>query len=187
MASGLEIGANAVNALSILLAARNSIHTWWTGILGCALFGSLFFLSRLYADSLLQLFFIVTSAVGWWQWLAGGDNREALPVTRVAWSSIMLSILAASVVAGGYGYLLWRFTDAFAPFLDSLILALSVAAQILLMYRKYESWWFWLAVNTLSVVLFGVRGLWVTAGLYTIFWINAAIALVRWRRLVASQ
>jgi nicotinamide mononucleotide transporter len=62
-----------------------------------------------------------------------------------------------------------------------------VAAQILLMYRKYESWWFWLAVNTLSVLLFGVRGLWVTAGLYTVFWMNAAIALVRWRRLVVSQ
>jgi nicotinamide mononucleotide transporter len=99
----------------------------------------------------------------------------------------MLAILAASVIAAGYGYLLWRFTDAFAPFLDSLILALSVAAQILLMYRKYESWWFWLAVNTLSVVLFGVRGLWITAGLYTVFWINAGIALVRWRRLVVAQ
>jgi nicotinamide mononucleotide transporter len=94
--TALEIVANAANALSILLAARNSIHTWWTGILGCALFGSLFFLSRLYADSLLQLFFIVTSAIGWWQWRAGGDNRQALPVTRVAWSSIMQSILAAA-------------------------------------------------------------------------------------------
>jgi hypothetical protein len=28
MTSGLEIGANAANALSILLAARNSIQFW---------------------------------------------------------------------------------------------------------------------------------------------------------------
>jgi HTH-type transcriptional repressor of NAD biosynthesis genes len=27
-----EVCANGVNALSILLAARNSVHTWWTGI-----------------------------------------------------------------------------------------------------------------------------------------------------------
>ena len=33
-----EIAANAFNAVSILLAARNSLHTWWTGIVGCALF-----------------------------------------------------------------------------------------------------------------------------------------------------
>jgi nicotinamide mononucleotide transporter len=185
--TALEIGANAVNAASILLAARNSIHTWWTGILGCLLFGMVFFLSRLYADTLLQILFVGTSAVGWWQWLSGGAGGKALPVTREAWSRIILVLLAAIIVAAAYGYALWRFTDAFAPFIDSLILTLSVTAQLLLMYRKYESWWFWLIVNTLSVVLFSARGLWITAALYTAFWINSVVALARWRRLVAAS
>jgi nicotinamide mononucleotide transporter len=187
MISGLEIGANAVNALSILLAARNSVHTWWVGIIGCALFGVLFFMSRLYADTLLQVLFIATSAVGWWQWRSGGSNGGTLPVTRISWPRMLLVIAVATVVAAGYGYLLWRFTDAFAPFIDSLILTLSIAAQILLMDRKYESWWFWLLVNVLSIALFSIRELWITAGLYTAFWINAAVALVRWRRLVILQ
>lgn len=52
--TGLEIAANAVMAASILLAARNSVHTWWTGIIGCSLFGFLFWHTRLYADVLLQ-------------------------------------------------------------------------------------------------------------------------------------
>jgi nicotinamide mononucleotide transporter len=133
----------------------------------------------------LQLFFIGTSLVGWWQWLAGGVQGKALPVTRAAWHSVIRVILAAVFTAAGYGYALWRFTDAFAPFVDSLILTMSVAAQLLLMRRKYESWWFWLTVNTLSVALFSARGLWITAGLYSAFWINAAVALVRWKRLVA--
>jgi nicotinamide mononucleotide transporter len=187
MTTGLEIGANAVNALSILLAARNSVHTWWIGMVGCVLFGMVFFLSHLYADTLLQLFFIGTSALGWRQWLAGGGHGEALRITRIAWSRILLIIPAAAAVAAGYGYVLWRFTDAFAPFVDSLILTLSVTAQFLLMYRKYESWWFWLTVNSLSVVLFGARGLWITAGLYMAFWMNAVIALVRWRRFVVAS
>lgn len=187
MTSALEVSANAVNALSIILAARNSIHTWWTGILGCALFGAVFYLSHLYADTLLQVFFIGTSAAGWWRWKSGGGNGKALPVTHVAWPLILLVSLAAMVIAAGYGYVLWRFTDAFAPFIDSLILALSVSAQILLVLRKYESWWFWLIVNTLAVALFSIRGLWLTAGLYSAFWINAAVALVRWRRRVAPS
>lgn len=186
MTTGLEISANAANALSILLAARNSIHTWWVGIVGCVLFGVVFFLSRLYADALLQLFFVGTSFLGWWQWLAGGAEGKALPVTRVAWQSVIRVVSAAVFIAVGYGYALWRFTDAFAPFVDSLILTLSVAAQLLLMRRKYESWWFWLAVNTLSVALFSARDLWVTAGLYSAFWINAVVALVRWKRLITS-
>lgn len=185
VAPGLEVGANAVNALSILLAARNSIHTWVTGIIGCILFGVLFFLSRLYADTVLQVFFIATSAVGWRQWRGGGGGR-ALPVTRVSSASLFLILLASVGVASVYGYVLWRFTDAFAPFLDSVILVLSVAAQLLLMQRKYESWWCWLLADTLAVTLFGIRGLWITAALYSLFWINAALALLRWRRLVAA-
>ena len=38
----LELAANAVTATSIFLAARNNEHTWWTGIIGCTLFGMLF-------------------------------------------------------------------------------------------------------------------------------------------------
>ena len=41
--SGAELGANALNTVSILLAGRNSAHTWWTGIVGCVLFGVVFF------------------------------------------------------------------------------------------------------------------------------------------------
>ncbi len=54
-------------AVSIFLAGRNNIHSWWTGIVGCALFSVLFFESQLYADVALQLFFIVTCVIGWRQ------------------------------------------------------------------------------------------------------------------------
>ena len=64
----LEISANVMTTVAILLAGRNSIHTWWTGIVGCLLFCFLFYQSLLYADVVLQMFFIVTSMVGWWGW-----------------------------------------------------------------------------------------------------------------------
>ena len=34
----LELAANIAVAGSILLAGRNNVHTWWLGIVGCALF-----------------------------------------------------------------------------------------------------------------------------------------------------
>jgi len=181
-----EAAANAVNAASVLLAARNSVQTWWTGILGCALFALLFFDARLYADTLLQGFFIGTSALGWWQWRRGWHGRE-LPVTHATSQALLLSCAAALAVALGYGWLLRRFTNAYAPFIDSTVLTFSVLAQLLLMRRHYESWWVWLLVDTMSVALFAVRGLWVTAALYLAFWVNAVVALVCWRRLVTAR
>jgi nicotinamide mononucleotide transporter len=177
-----EIAANAFVAAAIFLAGRNNIHTWWTGIVGCALFAWVFFEAKLYADVTLQAFFIVTSLLGWWRWLHGNTGR-ALPVRFSAPGLLAASGAAAAAVALGYGYLLLRFTDAYAPFLDSVVLAFSVLGQLLMMERRVENWWAWLLVNTIAVPLYASRGLAVTAVLYAAFWVNAAVSLLKWRDL----
>ena len=185
MTSSLEIAANVANAGSIILAARNNVHTWWVGIVGCILFGWVFFCSQLYADVTLQAFFIVTSIIGWRMWVRG-QSGDVLPVRRTRPLPLVGMLVAGTLASAVYGWLLHRFTDAYAPFLDSVVLAFSVLGQLLLMGRRYESWWCWLLVNSIAVPLYLTRGLTVTAVLYTAFWINAIVALIRWRRLIIS-
>jgi nicotinamide mononucleotide transporter len=180
---GLEIAANALNAASILLAGFNSVHTWWVGILGCLLFGWVFFHTQLYADVTLQGFFVATSAIGWRSWLRG-EGGHAMPVRHTQPVSLTGMLIAASILAVIYGALLHRFTNAYAPFLDSIVLAFSILGQFLLVRRRYEAWWCWLLVNSISVPLYLSRGLKVTAVLYAAFWINALISLIRWRKLI---
>ena len=182
MSRGWEVTANAFNALSILLAGRNSVHTWWSGIVGCLLFGYVFFQSKLYADTTLQAFFVVTCAIGWWNWqrkAAGSDK----PVVRTAPRALLVMTLAAFAFAGGYGFLLQRYTDAYAPVPDSIVLAFSVFGQLLLMGRRVETWWCWILVNAIAVPLYFSRGLTLTAVLYAGFLVNAVFSLRHWRRL----
>jgi len=185
MPPALEIGANVATAVSILLAARNSVHTWWTGIAGCALFALLFYGTQLYADVVLQAFFIATSVLGWWNWLRGDAGRP-LPITRA--DPAMLAATAAGGVAAtaGYGALLHYFTDAYAPFVDSAVLVFSVIAQLLLMQRRLESWAFWLLVNSIAVPLYASRELYLTAALYAAYWVNAVVAWLTWRRRMGA-
>jgi nicotinamide mononucleotide transporter len=178
----VEIAANFFNAASIFLAGRNSIHMWWATIVGCVLFAFVFYEALLYADVTLQAFFIGTAGIGWWRWLHGYSG-SALPVRHSSRALIAGGIAAGVVVTLGYGWLLSRFTDAYAPFIDSIILAFSVLGQLLLMDRRVESWWCWLLVNTIAVPLYASRGLNVTAVLYTAFWINAVVSLRHWTRL----
>jgi nicotinamide mononucleotide transporter len=177
-----EIAANVFVAAAIFLAGRNSVHTWWTGIIGCSLFAFVFYESRLYADVTLQIFFILTSIVGWWKWMRGNEGAE-LPVRFSRPSSLLAWTWVAALAAIGYGVLLHRFTDAYAPFLDSMVLAFSVLGQLLMMERRVENWWCWLLVNTIAVPLYASRGLRLTAVLYAAFWVNAIVSLVKWRRL----
>ena len=185
----LEIAANVVTTLSIWLAARNSRHTWSTGIVGCALFGVQFYLTQLYADATLQVFFLVTSVIGWRQWrqAARGEAAVERPVTRASMRSLAALAVAAAVVTAAYGGLLHRYTNAYQPYVDAAVLALSVVAQCLLMLRKIENWAFWIAVNTLSVPLFASRGLTLTAVLYAAYWFNAWYGGWRWHRQLRAE
>lgn len=181
--SPLEGAANALATLSILLAARNHRGTWASGIAGCLLFAWLFFESRLYADVLLQVFFVVTSATGWWGWDA---QSQRLPIRTTSRRALIQLGIAGLLAGVAYGALLWRFTDAAAPIADSLVLSLSVIAQLLLMRRRIETWPFWVVVNLIAVPLYASRGLQLTAALYAAYFFNALWAWRHWRRLAAA-
>jgi nicotinamide mononucleotide transporter len=184
--STLEVTANVVTTASILLAGRNSVHTWWTGIIGCALFTLLFYQSQLYADVVLQLFFVGTSALGWQQWLRG-VRGQPLVVSNSSRSLLLGAILIGIAITVGYGALLYKFTDAYAPFVDSAVLVFSVIAQLMLMQRKRETWLFWIVVNSIAIPLYASRDLLLTSALYATYWVNALVSWFAWRRIVRTQ
>lgn len=180
MISPLEIAANVLMTASIFLAGRNNIHSWWIGMLGCLLFAVLFYQVNLYADVLLQLFFIVTCAIGWLQWRRGNGGKP-LPITRTGWRSLAWVVPAGIAAVAIYGLLLHRWTNAYAPFIDSAVLVFSIIAQFLLMNRRIETWAFWLLVNTVAVPLYYSRELYLTSVLYAAYWVNALVSWYWWR------
>lgn len=185
MIAPLELAANGFVAVSILLAGRNNVHTWWTGIVGCTLFGALFARNRLYADVALQAFFVATSVVGWWKW-ARGDHGEPLPITHAGAANLLWTVPVGIAATTGYGALLHFTTNAYAPFLDSAVLVFSVIGQVLMMQRRVENWAFWLLVNSIAAPLYLSRDLVLTAVLYAGFWINAIVSWRSWYRLAAQ-
>lgn len=185
--STLEVAANVFNLISIVMARRNSVHTWWSGIVGCVLFGILFFQVQLYADVSLQIFFVVTSLLGIWNWQHGGDEKAELPISRMNWKHFVSLVALALVCTGAYGAALYRWTDASFPFVDSIVLTLSILAQFLLMGRKLENWLVWIVVNSVAIPLYASKELYLTATLYTFFLGNAVYGWYTWKRLLKAQ
>ena len=194
--SAYEMWANILTVVCIFLAGRNNVHTWWTGIVASILFGIVFYQANLYADVTLQVFFVVTSFIGWYNWITkdnlydmsvDGENLELVvktettPVTYADSGLMSTYIFLAFLVALGYGWILHTYTNAFAPWIDSTVLTFSIVAQLLLMSRKVQNWPVWVLVNTLSVPLYFSRELYLTSALYAIFFVNA---LVSWRTWV---
>lgn len=185
--SYLEWAAIATTTLCIILAGRNNVHTWWTGIVACILYGVLFFEQKLYADVTLQVFFVATSLYGWFYWGVNDLVQERSTPPDYASKKYMLVSLGVGVVGAlVYGWLLHTFTDAWAPFIDSGVLTGSIVAQFLLMRRNVQTWPMWIVVNTLSVPLYFSRELYVTSLMYGVFWINAVWSWYNWRNLASK-
>lgn len=182
-----EIAGNAFTLASVYLARRNSVHTWWTGLIGVSLYGVLFFGEKLYADTVLQGFFFASCLVGWWQWTRGGADATALPVTTLSAGARLGVVVAVAAASGAAGWAFSTYTDAALPFADSFILGGSVVAQLLLVRRKIDSWAVWIAVDVVAVAVYAVKGLYLTSGVYAILLVLCVLAVAEWRGLLAAQ
>ena len=156
---------------------------WPLAIAASLLYALLFAHSRLYGEASLQIFFVVIAAWGWWQWLRGtGDDGQALRVHRLSVRDRWRAVAATALAWPAAGLLLHRMTDSDVPFLDALPTVASVTGQLLLGRKLVENWPTWLFVNGVSVLLFAVKGLWLTVILYALF---AALSVAGWRAWAA--
>ncbi|HEX9987556.1 MAG TPA: nicotinamide riboside transporter PnuC [Chloroflexia bacterium] len=180
--SPAEIIGVVFGLLSVWLTVKRSIWCWPTGIVSVAAFAILFFDIKLYADMGLQIFFLATSFMGWYYWLRGGRNQTELPISTLTPSQVALIGvgLVASVFA--VGYLFSMYTDAHIPFWDATASGMSVLAQLLLMRKKLESWYLWIAVDVLSIGIYIYKDVLLTAGLYVVFLLLAIGGLLEWRK-----
>ena len=175
----LEIVAFGLSIAMVLANLRVDPVGWPLAIASSLLYALLFADSRLYGEASLQLFFVVVSVWGWWQWLrAIGDDGAPLRVHRLARAQAIRATLATLAAWPLLGLLLLKTTDSDVPFLDALPTVGSIAGQFLLGRKLVENWAVWLLVNLFSVGLFAYKGLWLTVLLYALF---AALSLVGWR------
>ena len=186
----LETAANLMTVICIFFAGKNHSWTWPTGILASILFGVLFWNAQLYADVTLQGFFIWSSIAGWVIW---AKNIKTLvpvpqtPINKASTTKMVLMLGSAVLVAGAYGFLLHKFTNAYAPWIDSLVLTLSIVAQLLLVARSVQNWPVWIAVNALSVPLYWSRELYMTSILYAVFFVHALWAWKQWLNEIEAE
>jgi nicotinamide mononucleotide transporter len=168
-------------AWSVWLLAKNRPAGWWVGLVGCALYGAVFFNVRLYAEVLIQIFYFITSVQAIYIWLRGGENRTERLVGRVPLPWLIgagVAIVAGTLVLR---HILIELRGA-APFWDALTTVLSITAHLFLMGRFVESWYLWITVDVIYVPLYASRELYVTSILYAIFLGMATNGLRNFRR-----
>jgi nicotinamide mononucleotide transporter len=181
--SWLEIVAFVLAVWMVVCNIRVDPTAWPLACISSLLYFWLFFHSRLYGESGLQLFFAGVALWGWWQWLHGTlPDGSKLRVRRLSRRGV--AAVGALALAGWplLGLLLARITDTDVPFADAFPTVGSVAGQWLLGRQYVENWPAWIIVNVASVGVFAWKGLWLTVLLYLLFAVMAGFGWRAWAR-----
>ncbi len=164
----------------VWLTVRENIWNWPIGIANSVFFLALFVQARLFADSALQVVYIVLGALGWYWWLRGGTARTALPIARTTPRAAVALAAQGLAATAALTLGLARVGDA-APFWDALTTTLSLVAQYMLTRKLIENWLVWMTADAVYVALYWSRALHLTAGLYALFFALCVAGLVQWR------
>jgi nicotinamide mononucleotide transporter len=173
----------------VWLTTRQNVWAWPIGIANSALFMVLFVPARLYADSALQVVYIVLGFYGWWHWLYGNPAaRDALPVRRTPRAEAALLAGGALAVFVVMGVVLDRVTDTDVPWWDAFPTTLSLVAQYLLTRKYLANWAVWIfGVNLPFLALYWYKDLTLVAGLQLVFIALSVKGWVDWRRALTRD
>lgn len=176
----LEITAMVFTLICVYLATKNKVMSWPIGIIGVILYSVLFLQVQLYAEVILQTIFLIQGFYGWYNWVELKDKPPApiaklLNNERFKWLGVILGSTISMY------FILSVYTDASIPLIDSFTTSVSLVANWLLAKRKIESWYLWIFIDLIYVGMFAYKMLYLTSGLYFVFFFMAIYGLHNWK------
>jgi len=122
----LEVLAALLSIVGVWLTALEKVINWPVNIIGCAIYVYVFLNSKIYLDTGITIFYVVFSIYGWYEWLYGGKNKQAIEINHISLRTLGLLVLLCVPATIGLGELMKHYTDNTVPFLDSTTTIMSL-------------------------------------------------------------
>ncbi|TDN88067.1 nicotinamide mononucleotide transporter [Salegentibacter sp. 24] len=169
----------------VLLARKNNIHNYLFGITAILISLWVLYQSRLYADIILNLYYLVMSIYGWFYWY--GKQAEKTPISSASRSEHLKAIGIVLICFMGMSYWLLFYTNSDVPFWDAAVSGFAWAGMWLMAKRKLENWVFLNISNTISIPLLIYKELYVYAGLTIFLFIVGTSGYFKWIKILKNE
>ena len=190
----IDLISSLLGLTCVFLAGRNSKYNFWVGYLYTAALFFLFWNKNLYANLLLQPVSLAINVLGHYRWThpkaeeQSSEDSKKLKVSQLSPSSAVICVAGTMLVAGLWGWTLYQLFPADPhPYLDCLVTALILLAQLLSSLKKWECWIVWLLVNVTQIILHLSVGnvfMPIVCGLYLV---NGLWSLATWLKLYRNK
>ncbi len=189
-------GIGAFAALVYLYFSINQkIWLWPMGILTSAFYMAVFFDARLYADMILQVYYLVVSVMGWMIW-RNRQEEEHQEITQILKTSKQMALMLLLAFVILYAALTWalikvpsmiNIAASDMPYWDAFTTAASFVATWMLAKKLIEQWLIWVVVDFVAMAMYLYKGLYITAILFVIYTVMAIWGYFAWLRYLKLQ
>ncbi len=186
LSNWVEIAGWSTTLVGIWLTTRRNLWCWPITLAADVLYLVVFYRAQLLSDALLQVFFIVFTIYGWWNWANGVRQEGTVRIAPLPMRNAAIAILAG--VAGTFilASVAVRL-HASLPYLDAALASFSLVASWWDARRHIANWWLWIVVDTFYVVEYIIKSMWFTTVLYALLIGLAILGLRDWRRAPVTQ
>lgn len=190
----IDLLSSVLGLICVFLAGRNSKYNFWVGYLYTAALFLLFWNKNLYASLLLQPVSLAINILGHYRWTHPKAGQESskdssrLRVSSLTPAAVLLCVAGTMIVAGLWGWTLDRLFPADPhPYLDCMVTALILLAQLLSSLKKWECWVVWLLVNLTQIALHLSVGNIFMPIVCALYLINGLWSLFTWMKLYKNK
>ncbi|MEG9329004.1 nicotinamide riboside transporter PnuC [Salinimicrobium catena] len=182
----LQFIGTTFGVAQVLLARKNNVHNYLFGIISVLVSIWVLYESKLYADILLHLYYLVMSIYGWFYWKFG-KKKQAAPIS---YSSNLEHVKALAIVAGCFTLMSWWLTfhtNSDVPFWDAAVSAFAWAGMWLMAKRKMENWIYLNVSNAIAIPLLLYKELYIYAGLTVFLFTVGTSGYLKWRKIIQNE
>ncbi len=190
----IDLLSSVLGLICVFLAGRNSKYNFWVGYLYTTALFLLFWNKNLYASLLLQPVSLAINILGHYRWTHPKAGQESskdssrLRVSSLTPAAVLLCVAGTMIVAGLWGWTLDRLFPADPhPYLDCMVTALILLAQLLSSLKKWECWVVWLLVNLTQIALHLSVGNIFMPIVCALYLINGLWSLFTWMKLYKNK
>ena len=179
-----EIIAAIIGTIYIVLEYKASPWLWLFNILMALMYVYVFYDNGVYAQMLIQVYYVFIGVYGWLEWkgvLKKGEKKEK-PITSLPKKLYLLVIITTIALSIAISLILKQIPDNEVWLLDGVSTALSVVAMWLLAKKYYQQWIFWIIVEPIIIIMSLQTEMYATAVLYLIYTIIAIMGYFKWKK-----
>ena len=181
----VELAGWTTTLLGIWLTTRRTLWCWPVTLAADLLYLFVFYRAQLLSDALLQIFFVVFTLYGWWNWSRGVREEGEVRIVPLERSALLLALAAGALGTFLLGAMAVRLHAAL-PYLDASLASYSLVASWWQARRHLANWLLWIVVDLLYIGEYIYKGLWPTALLYAVLVGLAVLGWREWKRAAHS-